>query len=72
MTKKPDPRPSLAQGDNGTIGRSKSGKFVLDASKANNSVTKNPDGSTGEDGATVTTKTKYASVALARKHGIDV
>jgi hypothetical protein len=79
MTKKPDPRPSLAQGNNGTIGRSKSGKFALDASKANNSVTKNPDGSvlviakrTREDGATVTTKTKYASVALARKHGIDV
>ncbi len=39
--KKPDPRPSLAQGNNGMIGRSKSGKFVLDASKANNSVMTN-------------------------------
>lgn len=63
---------------NGTIGRSKSGR-ELDASKANKSVTKNPDGSvlviakrTREDGANVTTKTKYANVALARKHGIDV
>jgi len=42
-------------------------------------ITKNPDGSVvvakkrrREDGATVTTKTKYANIALARKHGIRV
>jgi hypothetical protein len=56
-----------------------SGKGSLDASKADNTVTKNPDGSVlvsqkrkREDGAIVTTKTKYASVHLARTHGVDV
>lgn len=60
-----------------TTGRK--GRGVLDASKAGESITKNPDGSvivskkrTREDGAIVTTNTKYASVALARSHGVDV
>ncbi|KAG7343806.1 hypothetical protein IV203_021814 [Nitzschia inconspicua] len=55
------------------------GRGTLDASNLNRSVTKNPDGSvtvavkrTREDGAIVTTKIKYASVSLARRHGIEV
>jgi hypothetical protein len=55
------------------------GRGSLDASQLNKNVTKNPDGSvtvavkrTREDGAIVTTKTKYATVALAKRHGIDV
>jgi hypothetical protein len=46
---------------------------------ASTTVTKNPDGTVvvarkrrREDGAMVTTKTKYASIYLARKHGIAV
>ena len=65
--------------DDGPIGRSKAGKGALDASKHNKTITKNPDGSVlvsqrrrREDGAIVTTKTKYANIALARKHGVDV
>jgi hypothetical protein len=60
-------------------GRSKSGRAPLDASKAARTVTKQDDGSvivsqkrTREDGALVTTKTKYATIALARKHGVEV
>jgi hypothetical protein len=55
------------------------GRGSLDASQLNRNVSKNPDGSvtvavkrTREDGAIVTTKTKYATVALAKRHGIDV
>ncbi|KAG7371370.1 hypothetical protein IV203_019940 [Nitzschia inconspicua] len=55
------------------------GRGTLDASNLNRSVTKNPDGSvtvavkrTREDGAIVTTKTKYTSVSLAKRHGIEV
>jgi hypothetical protein len=55
------------------------GRGTLDASKAGETITLNPDGSvivskkrTREDGAIVTTNTKYANIALARNHGVDV
>ena len=50
-----------------------------DNPKGNYTVEKQPDGSvlvlqrrTRDDGAVVTTKTKYANSALAKKHGIDL
>jgi hypothetical protein len=51
----------------------------MDASQLGRTVTKNEDGSvtvavkrTREDGAIVTTRTKYASVGLAKRHGVEV
>jgi len=48
-------------------------------SRAGAAVTRNPDGTVvvmvkrlRSDGAVVTTKTKYANIRLARKHGVDV
>lgn len=62
----------------GTIGRPKS-LDDLDASKDSRTVEKQPDGSVlviqtrmRDDGALVTTTTKYASGVLAKKHGIQV
>jgi hypothetical protein len=61
----------------GTVSKAKPGR--LDASSTERSVEKQPDGSVlviqkrlREDGATVTTRTKYANVALAKKHGVDI
>jgi hypothetical protein len=60
-------------------GTKRKGRGSVDASKADTSVTKNPDGTvvlakkrTRDDGAVVTTTTKYASMALARSHGVHV
>jgi hypothetical protein len=55
------------------------GRGNMNASQLGRTVTKNEDGSvtvavkrTREDGAIVTTKTKYASVGLAKRHGVEV
>jgi hypothetical protein len=54
-------------------------KGALVPPKPTTIITKNRDGTIvvarkrrRDDGATVVTKTKYANISLARKHGIDV